>query len=58
MRSWKKLLTENDGTTAVEYAFLLSAILLASVATIATFSTGLGNIYTIINSKMSGTSGL
>lgn len=57
MRSWKKLLTENDGTTAVEYAFLLSAILLASVATIATFSTGLGNIYTIINSKMSGTSG-
>lgn len=52
MRSWKKLLTENDGTTAVEYAFLLSAILLAAVATIGTFSTGLGNIYTIINSKI------
>lgn len=52
MRSWKKLLTENGGTTAVEYAFLLSAILLAAVATIGTFSTGLGNIYTIINSKI------
>ena len=52
MRLLKKLLTETSGTTAVEYAFLLSAILLAAVATISGFSKGMSNIYVIINSKV------
>ena len=49
MHRWKRFLTETNGTTAVEYAFLLATIILVTVATLGAFGTGVRNIYIIIS---------
>lgn len=40
MFRWKNFLTETTGATAVEYAFILAAILLVAVATLEKLGAG------------------
>lgn len=48
MRHWRKLLADESGPTAVEYALLLGVIIIGSVTTLGGFGVGLRNIYDII----------
>ena len=52
MRHWKRLLADERGATAVEYALLLGTIVLVSVTTLGGFGTGLNNIYNIIDGAL------
>ena len=52
MYRWKKLLSEENGPTAVEYGILLGLIVVVSVSTLAGFGVGVHNIYVIINAGL------
>ena len=52
MNCWKRLLAEEDGPTAVEYAFLLTFIVLASVGTLGLFGSRFQAIYVAIVSDL------
>lgn len=52
MRHWKRFLTDESGTTAVEYALLLGLIIVVSVSTLGGFGTGVNNIYDIIDESL------
>ncbi len=53
MRRWKKLLDDDRGVSTVEYALLLTMIILVSVATLGGFGVGVNNIYNIIDGSLS-----
>jgi pilus assembly protein Flp/PilA len=52
MGTIKRFLRGDDGTTAVEYAVMLAMILLAMLATIASFGGQTGNLWGNTNTKL------
>lgn len=52
MNRWKQFLSEDNGPTAVEYAFLLALIILGSVGTLGGFGAGMHAIYIIISTAL------
>ena len=52
MSRWKRFLANEDGPTTVEYAILLTLLILASVATLGGFGVGIHNIYVIISGSL------
>lgn len=52
MRHLKKLLADDRGATAVEYAMLLAMIVLVSVTTLGGFGAGVHNVYLAIRSGL------
>lgn len=52
MRRWKRLSSDESGATTIEYALLLTMIILVSVTTLGGFGVGLNNIYNIIDGSL------
>lgn len=52
MNCWKRFWAEEDGPTAVEYAFLLTFIVLGSVGTLGLFGLRFRAIYVAIASEI------
>ncbi|MGC3969377.1 MAG: Flp family type IVb pilin [Pirellulales bacterium] len=52
MAAIKRFLRDDDGTTAVEYAVMLAMVLLAMLATIASFGGQTGNLWGNTNTKL------
>ncbi len=52
MRRFKRFLSEESGPTTVEYAILLTLLVLGSVTTLGGFGGGVKNIYTSISGAL------
>ena len=52
MRFWRRLLTETEGTTAVEYAVMLALILIGIIGTIGSVGAQTGGIWTSIKTNL------
>lgn len=54
MRNIWRFLKEEDGPTAVEYAFMLALIVLAAVAAISALGTSISGVFESIAENMGG----
>lgn len=52
MYRWKRFLTETTGATAVEYAFILAAILLVAVATLEKLGAGTNRAFHAVDQAL------
>ena len=52
--SISRLLVQEDGPTAVEYAVMLALILVASIAIVTTLGTNISGTFGTVNTSMSG----
>lgn len=53
MNPWKKLIFDDDGATAVEYAVMLAMILLTAISAVALFGNQAGGMWGGIGTNLS-----
>ncbi len=53
MSHWKKFLKDESGPSTVEYAILLSLLVLTSVGTLGALGIGIKTVFTTINTTLS-----
>jgi pilus assembly protein Flp/PilA len=52
MRFWRRLLTETEGATAVEYAVMLAMILIAVITAVGTVGSQTGGLWSSIKTNL------